>query len=423
MPKFADNQKTTGGVKRRATKRLKRTGKIRGVSQKGGLTGREVRAVKRAHEALRSGGGSQPFNPLAPLTGPTLKKELGAAEKLQFGDQERELGREGSRLQQQQANVGGYWDDYKAALDASLGRIRTENAAAVGASEARAESLQTKSTTEQQARDAEASAQSEQLGQGKVRTEEGYRAIAGARSQAEGDITRMRERTGATATRVDLQGANSKLGKLQALQREQGRQRENAEDKQDLQAKKGAFRTDYRSRAREGEREWAAIQQEFGLKERELDQDSKNNKADRSLKRLELVTQRAIAKMYSGAKRRSAEAQIEVARQQLEGKKISRRKYVEILNRYQGLPGSDGKGSSGGGNGSGPGGSLLPWERDKISTAVQALRNTKATPADRKRALQTLQKRGIPLRLARIAWGRYLKKQPSTRPQTGTPAN
>jgi hypothetical protein len=179
---------------------------------------------------------------------------------------------------------------------------------------------------------------------------------------------------------------------------------------------KGDFKVKHRGDIRQDEREWAAIQKEFGLEEKKITQQGKTSRQDRKLEASKLRTQRLVARIYSAADKKAARAQIRVAQLQLEKGKIDQSQYRHIVNEYRGLPE---KGKPGGASsdkndtkdvgGSGEGGSLAPWERDKIQSGVVALQKTHATARDERKAIASLTERLGSRRLAVRAWRKYIR--------------
>ena len=352
------------------------------------------------------------YNPLAPLTGKREAKERQAATRLRFGDEERELNRSAANQAQTQADRATYYDDYRQALREATARVNETNRQNVEAQEGRVDKAQAEDAAGVAARDAAASEQAAKLGRAPVRSEEGARAVAAQRTMGNSDVARLRERESADNKYLNLRTANSALAKIEDQERQSARGRQISEKQRELAKDKGAFKTKHRMDTRESERQWSAIKKEFGLKERELDQESRASGKDRRLEMAKLRTQRAVARIYASGDRASARAQIKVARLNLKKGRISQKQYRYILNEYKGLPK---KGTppaakdSPNGAGSGPGGSLAPWERDKITNAVRVLDKNNAKPRDRRTWMKRMQDEGVPARLAARAWRRYVK--------------
>lgn len=432
--KFGNKQKVKGAVLKRSRRRAQRlvaAGKMpRGVSPKGGITGREARALKRANARLKGGQGPAPgkgpapYDPLKQLTGKDFAAELKATQGYEFGDQERELQKEGSRLGQVYADRGSYYDDYKQALTESVGRIRQDSAASAAASQTQIDNQYAQQKSEQEARDAEDAAVATQFARPATPSQEGQRAVEARRFMAQSEAARQRSTSDARLAESDQRIPNSLLKKAEDLRNVERRQGANRGDQIRLAQKKGEFATKYRADVREGEREWAAIQKEFKL-------ESGQNKADRKLKRMELgieklksFNQLKQAMLYAGAKNHMARAIVAQAKKMADAKIISASQQKEIARIYANSPNKSGGGGSGSGAGSGAGGSFQPWEKDKISNAVNILRKKGAKPQGRATWMKRMQNEGVPLRLARVAWNRYEKKYLRTGPHdTGAHAS
>jgi hypothetical protein len=112
--KYGRNQKVKGGVKKRATRRLKRTGPVKGVKAKDGITGREARLIRKEWRAEgkpgpkgKGKGKGKPKKKFDPL-----KPELDALDRLQFGSQVQELDLERRRSDQHTQNLTGWYDKH-----------------------------------------------------------------------------------------------------------------------------------------------------------------------------------------------------------------------------------------------------------------------------------------------------------------------
>lgn len=408
------------GLQRRSDRRLARirinNPKALGGIRKGGISLREARKIKRVDSRQRLKAAqkkaAKTYNPLAPLTGAREKAEISAAEKMQFGPKEAELRRARASQDAFKQNLGTYYDDYKASLAAASDRIQAQGDANVKATEGRVDTAFKEDKAAVAERDRQATEAAAKLGQGPVRSEEGARAVEAQRSQGNQAAAEVRNRASSDSKLTRLQVANSVLGKIERLSTEERKSRALDREGQDLADAKGAFRTDLRRKLREGEREWAAVKTEFGLKERDLSIKAKDSAADRSVERQKVAAQKIVARLYSSADRKSARAQIRVAELQLKKGKISKNQFKTIRNIYEGLPG----GGSGGGKpgktpkGSGAGGAYAPWEKDKITNAARILRKNKASLKDRDTWIARMEDEGVPRRLAAAAWRRYVKK-------------
>lgn len=357
------------------------------------------------------------YDPLAPITGLREKQEMKSAERLEFGPRAQELRQAISNQDQTTADRARYYDDWRQALRESTARVNETNRQNVEATEGRVDSSYQQDAAGVAARDAAASETAAKLGRGAVQSNEGARAVEAQRSQGNQSAATLRGQAGADTKYMELRGVNAAQAKTEDQGRLASKREKLRQEQKSMARERGDFRVDFRRKTRQDEREYAAIQKEFGLKRREQNLEFKNTKADRALERQKLAAQKIVARMYSSADRAGAKAQVRVAKLQLEKGKISKSQYRHIINTYEGLPGGGGNGKPKG-VGSGPGGSLATWEKDKVSNAVSILGSHHASPTDRATWIKRMQADDVPLRLARIAWRRYVKKHPGTRPDT-----
>lgn len=380
--------------------------------------------AKRVNSAYVKAGRPQPFRPEAPLTGRSFADETAAAQRLKFGPAEQELGRATAAQTQTTANTAQYYDDYRQALREATDRIAGTNTAAVAAAEGRVDQAHQQDVSAGQARDAEDARQAQLLGRPAPQTSVEGQAADNRRALGNTVTAAMRDRGASDASLMEKRGATSVLQKAEALGRQNSRMAELDKQKKQLAQDKGDFAVKARTDARQSEREWSAIQKEFGLKKQELKQDAKSSASDRKLEQQKLNAQKIVARIYASADKAGARAQIRVAKLQLEKGKISQHQYRTIVNEYRGLPE---KGQSPGAKpkngaapkagtpkGSGPGGSLAPWERDKLDLARKSLGKAHPTPDEKQVMIGKLVDAGIPARLARAAWARYIKNYRST---------
>jgi hypothetical protein len=431
------------GATRRTTKRLARVRlenpkALPRVKADNKYTPRERRKVLKAAKALPkdkkpSKGPAKkkpvPYSPTAALTGPREKQEMAAAERLQFGPQREELVRAEGQQQQTITNTGSYYDDYRKALDEASTRVNMANQAAIQSQQARVDATADFERARVEQKDQAAAQQASKLGFNSAgASAEGAQAVTAARSQGTQQVGTMRSQAAADEGLNARRSATSVQAKAEALTKENARLRDVQKQRQELAAKRGAFRTDFRRQVRKDEREWSAIKQEFGLKEQELKQEAKTDRASQQTERMKANAQKIVARMYASADRAGAKAQIRVAQLQLKKGKISQHQFRTIKNVYSGLPkkpskfdfnysgggsGSGGGGGAGGGGGGAGGSSKKPlqtWEKDKVSNAVRILSKNRAKGADRGTWIKRMQDEGVPLRLARIAWQRYYGK-------------
>lgn len=426
-PRYGDNQRVKGGVAKRTARRLAAVrlhdpGALKGVSPKGGYTGREARKAKRAasklpkqppHRKKRALPGSK-FDPLEPLTGETFAKELQAREHLKFDPLEREQHQAEANQAQTAANTSTYYDDWRQALREATARINETNRQNVETTQARTDASYAEDKAAVAARDAAASEQAAKLGRGPVHSEEGARAVEAQRSQQNQRVAGLREQASADTSLMEKRGATAVLAKAQELAKESNRARRLREDRKQLEESRGDFRLDERAKARESERQWAAIEQEFKLNKRKVDIDAKQGRADRALERQKINAQKIVARIYASADKAGARAQVRVAQLQLKKGKISKHQYNTIRNIYEGLPGGGGGGGSkGGGGGGGQWGGRVdtPVENQKADQMYADLISRKPDPSKRQKIIQGAIRNGVPRAAAVKAWRRYMRKR------------
>lgn len=475
-PKFKDKQKVKGKVLKRAQKRavkLSAAGKVpSGVSAKDGITGKEARALREAIQSLKGGGGGgstiseranaraessttipglnydgrynrrearkikqhwisegrpAPYDPLKQVSGRNFADELKATLGYEFGDQERELRREGSRLEQNSANVGSYYDDYKNALTQSVGRIRADADSTAAATQQQVDRAQEQDKARLEAADAEAAATAAKFGRPATPSQEGQRALEARGFMAQSEQARMRERANAQVQQADLRIPNAVLAKAERLREEERRIAANRGDQQRLKQKEGEFATKYRADSREAERLWAATQKEFKLKAGESKADRKLKAQELRIENIKSYRQLKQAMLYAGAKSKMADALVKQAKKMADAKVISAKQYKEIA-RIQSHKTVDVNNSysGNGGGGSGDGGrKLQPYEKTRVDRATAALakfdRQGSLTDRDRNGKgytafVRRMRRYGIDAQYARIAWKRYWDKRGQTSP-------
>jgi hypothetical protein len=398
----------------------------RGV-RKGGFTVAEANRIKKRYRATQrrphapATPAAPPFDPLAPVTPQGAQQEVNAAADLQFRPQERAVRQEIANQAQDTANTGSYYDDYKKALAEATGRISAVNKATADEMQTRTNAVADLASAQSAQSDANLQRQADLLGRGQVSTPEGQQSSVDIRSQGTQAANRQRVQGAADTGLMEKRGATAVLAKAQALSRENARMRGMLEKKGQIAADKGTFKVAERGKVRESERSWAAIQKEFKLKSAAQKAATKGSKADRKLERQKLRTQQIVAGIYAAADKAGAQAQVKVAKINLQKGRISQRQYREITNIYKGLPAKGtspaAKGTTGGAakpgaaQGSGAGGTLAPWERDRINSSRDALFDAHAQPSDRRKAIDQLVRQGVPRRLALVAWNEYIKAE------------
>lgn len=417
---FNKPRKASKGVQKRARSRL---AKIRlqdpnalpNIKNYDGTLNSAV-AIKRALKEMRdkkkvAGQADKPYDPLAPLTGDREEQELDAATKLQFGEKDRLLKEQEGIRAQAVRNMGSYYDDYKRELEASKIRMNANYAAQASAVEGRVDTQYTQQSGEAntaataQAADAQARGIQPNLG-----PTHAQQTADAARTIGQSDATRVRGVGAAANERMELRGATAVQAKGEALGREQAKIDQLGREKIALAEDKGAFRVNQRAQNRAKEREWAAVQKEFGLKEDSL-------KLEGETKSQAAEAQKVVARIYAAASKAEARAQVRVAELQLEKGKISKSQFRTIKNIYEGLPekGESPKPKSpnptSNQGGSGAGGSLATWEKDKVENGVRILNRNKAKATDRATWIKRMTDAGVSPRLARIAWAQYMSSK------------
>lgn len=362
---------------------------------------RRVRGYRRREQQAKR------YDPTAPLTGARFRNERKAAERLEFGPRSTELGQAERQADQTTADRARYFDDWRQALRESTARINETNRQHVEASEGRVDTAYAQDKAGVQARDAAAAEQARKLGRAAAPSSEGHRAVEAARSQGNQGITELRGQSAADTRYMELRGVNAAQAKIEDQTKQAGKREKLRQERKRLAAERGAFRTDFARRTRSDEREWAAIQKEFGLKRQELRQESGTTRAQMRLERQKLQTQRIVARIYASADRAGAKAQIRVAKINLQKGRISQRQYREIVNIYRGLPE---KGQSGAAGGQKP---LTSTQEKTVRQAFNRLKKAGVRKEQRAAAIrQLIGKYGYPPRIAREAWKRWAQNAP-----------
>lgn len=365
----------------------------------GNFTQKQRAAILQASGALKSRSKPSPDDPLQPLSGASLRREVGANTKLKYGGAESGLRDAVTAQDKTTGLVSSAYDQYHAALQQALAHIEDVNKTSADTSQGHVDT-----------------AYQEDLANAK--TDEGKQTAAGIRGQGNADVTGMRTQGNADTGMYSQRTANSLLGKTEALQRQQDKRDALTQKQRDLKDQEGAFKVSERGKLRESERQYSAVRKEFGLK-------VKTEKDANAAKTGTNATQKLVAKLYADANQAKAAATIRVAKLQLKKGKIDQHQYTQITNIYKGLPK---KGTApqakkpAAGNpagGSGAGGSLAPWETDDITGAEYNYSHRKYGLSDKKAAINAAIRNGVPERLARQAWANYAKRLRNNRTTTG----
>jgi len=360
-----------------------------------------VRDLNKKQKTKREKDRANAYDPLKPLVGKDMQQELDAAEKLEFGEEERVLGEAFKSQREHQGVVGSAYDQYRQALTDATGRINAANAGAAQGTQTAVDTAYTQDKAAQDERDKAQALEMAKFGLQAAKESEGARAVEAQRSQGNLRAGETRQQGASDTTFMEGRGATAVQAKAEALVRE-GRKREELEGKKrGLASEKGAFRVSHRGKLREGEREWAAIQKEFNLKEKDIAADSAGDKASARAQVL-------VAKLYADANKAKARATIRVAKLQLEKGKIDQKQYREIVNVYKGLP-EKGKSPEPKKPEKGGAPKLQTWETDKVDKAINSLNKELPTADKKAKYIQRMVDGGMPIRLARIAWARYRK--------------
>lgn len=436
MAKLVGPRRTARTNRRIASVRLANPKALPNIQADGSYTPREARRVrkvaKRTYHATKDAAAKKQaaakakdkrYDPLAPLTGSRLNKELDAAVHLKYGDAEGALAQSKANQAQTTANTGTYYDDYRNALAEATARIKANSDASVQAQQQRVDQSSADMTQHAQEQDAQASQQAALLGRGPVQTQAAYQSADAAKSQGNLSAGHLREQANSQNTLMEMRGATAVQAKAEALGRAAAKSRQLDDQGVALKKEEGDYRVDQRRQSREDERSYAAIKQEFGLKTKEFDHQKKVDRATVLAKNQASNAQKVVARIYGSANKAQARAQVRVAELQLKKGKISKHQFTTIKNIYDGLPthksvdityhgnGAGAKGKAKGtGPGSGAGGSFAPWEKDKISNAVNKLTTNSAKVDDRDVWIQRMVSAGVPKRLARTAWNKYVRQ-------------
>lgn len=260
------------------------------------LKSRNQRQAYRQKYNYNRGGGKKPEPPFTEaITNKTLRGEMSAASRLQFGDEEFQLRGERLSHQQQLGRIPGLYETYQARLR----DLQAQNAAATQAAQdqigARATALadNTKANLDQQRQRMEASAQARG-----ARVDPRTQAIATMAENAQ------QRRQSSFQDKIATQGASQQSGwlarqahagaqGLASLEEEGKYGRKISALERDLGKRKGAFAVDYRSKVRQAERNFALERgalnlqgEKLQLEGEKLEETARNNRReDRTTRR------------------------------------------------------------------------------------------------------------------------------------------
>jgi len=238
--------------------------------------GRKNQRPNRQRPGSRQPGKQDQWNPLAPLTGQAMNQELEAATRLQFGETERELDFLRRQSLQHETNVGDWWGDYRREVASAEQRTRLgyQQAAAGVYAQGAAASGQDAATNAGVQGAAEQSAELRGAATDPSLAQEAGQAVS-ARQASVGTMGDLIAGQGANAgAYLANRGATASGIRAQARQDELRRRGEIDKERMGLVRKKGDYRTDFRNKARESERTYAAVQREFGLDQAEAQTDA-----------------------------------------------------------------------------------------------------------------------------------------------------
>jgi hypothetical protein len=368
MAKLGRQGTTKGSFKALGKGRYQRKGSAYQWASKGGKFYR-VRGtakvgpalkLKRTPKKLRPA----PYNPLDPVTGKGLDRELDAALKLKYGGQERQLGAEERISRQQTANVGSWYDNYVKALIAAQTQTQAGyqqaqqgiyGQANAGATQDEAQRARLAQEAQQSAQlrgatvNPEVQAQAQQAAQANRALSSSFGGLVGTQGASEAAFAGTRR-------------AAAGLSKVRALEDESRRARQIQALRRELATEKGSARYDLRRQLREEERKYALERQAFGLNVAKAEEDVRaSQQRERNVRR----GQRTVAR----SKRQTLKQQKMVAdrRYQLDREKFGAAQAKERYQRSHGLgaykPAGKKGGGGGGGGGGRAGGGLTPSQR------------------------------------------------------------
>src|SRR6266498_3741915 len=120
---------------------------------------RAARAAQIKRKTAAKKPKAAPFNPLEPLAGKDFETEAKAAERLQYGDQDRALKSALGARAQTEANTASYYEDYRQALREGSANVQEANRQNISRQEERATGATDQENARLQARDAQVSEQ------------------------------------------------------------------------------------------------------------------------------------------------------------------------------------------------------------------------------------------------------------------------
>jgi hypothetical protein len=226
------------------------------------------RAIKRQRKASRA--------LTAPLTPKQLQKEMRAATRLRFGDEQREIDAQQRTSDVQQGRITDWFGKFKADTDAAIAAKNERDRLAQQAVLDRQNAAQTQDDAARQATQermqADATARGMTVGSEPFKADLDAAAARRATTNTFGDLL---------AAQAQAQGAfledRERIASGSELQEhldESARRRTLDQLERDLDAERGEFRIDYKRQARESERRNELEREAFGLEERKTEIDA-----------------------------------------------------------------------------------------------------------------------------------------------------
>jgi hypothetical protein len=360
------------------------------LALKGKPSARTQKRLRREYKSLRARqvAANAPERLTEPLTPRGLQSELQAAETLQFQPEQRAI--EGQRRisEQMGRNIPAWYANYQNAV---AGAARWQNATNQQLQQGIA--TRTKATSDQDAAQRQALVQKEEES-ARMR---GATVDPSVERTAQQASTARRASSDAFANQAGLQGQTQAayLGHLyrigagqqtEELKREAGRRRLIEQENQDLQTRRGAFRTEYTQKARERERQYGLERAAFGLKESEAVAEVQDEKRRRRLERARIKETRRAARERTATQRRGQD----VTRR---GQDLSHADRVAARNKPKGAP----KGKS----------PFTPTQRrgakSKFENALSFARQTGAKRGQGKQLVAALEGEGYDSLMAKAA--------------------
>lgn len=290
----AKRRQVGGGVKQRALTRLETLDGVQGVSRKGGITRPEARRVRKAWLKAgkprpgRSNGPQRGYDPLQPLTGRSLNREVRALTNYQYGGQRRELDQQRRISDQTMGSIPGWYQEYERTIQENAARVKAANEQAQAAAYQQANTAA--SADVQAARALLQQQQASAAQRGATVDPEAYAALnqgAAGRQALGSSFGGMLAAQGQAAyTRAQDESRIGQGRKLAHLERERGIRFDIDKLGEDLAREAGDYRTKARGELREGERRYALERQAFGLDVAKAKQDVRESKLDRRQDRL-----------------------------------------------------------------------------------------------------------------------------------------